>query len=77
VVESDHAGKTASEARDCSPRPAAPVDDGVLRPLAEVERAHVLRVLESCGGNQVQAAQVLGIGRTTLWRKIREYEAVR
>ncbi|MCC6848661.1 MAG: sigma-54-dependent Fis family transcriptional regulator [Deltaproteobacteria bacterium] len=44
-----------------------------LRPLAEVEREHVIRVLEACGGRQIDAARVLGIGRTTLWRKIRDF----
>jgi two-component system response regulator HydG len=44
-----------------------------LRPLAEVEREHVLRVVEACGGSQVEAARILGIGRNTLWRKLRRY----
>lgn len=43
-----------------------------LKTLAEVEREHVVRVLEACGGRQADAARVLGIGRTTLWRKLRE-----
>ncbi|MBI4615725.1 MAG: sigma-54-dependent Fis family transcriptional regulator [Planctomycetes bacterium] len=46
-----------------------------LRTLAEVEREHVLAVLSACGGNQVDAARVLGIGRTTLWRKLRGFES--
>jgi len=41
--------------------------------LADVERTHVLRVLEACGGSQVEAARVLRIGRNTLWRKLRTY----
>ena len=45
----------------------------VLPSLAEVERAHVLRVLDACGGAQAEAARVLGIGRNTLWRKLRAY----
>lgn len=44
-----------------------------LRPLAEVEQAHVLHVLEACGGNQQEAARVLEIGRNTLWRKLRTW----
>jgi two-component system response regulator HydG len=43
------------------------------RTLAEVEREHVLRVLERCGGSQAEAARVLDIGRNTLWRKLRAY----
>jgi two-component system response regulator HydG len=39
--------------------------------LAEAERDHLLRVLTACGGRQSEAARVLGIGRTTLWRKLR------
>jgi DNA-binding NtrC family response regulator len=41
-----------------------------LRPLAEVEREHVLAVLDACGNNQVEAARILRIGRSTLWRKL-------
>ncbi len=45
-----------------------------LRSLAEVEREHVLFVLEACGGNQAEAARVLQIGRNTLWRKLRRFD---
>jgi two-component system response regulator HydG len=44
-----------------------------LRPLADVEREHILRTMEACGGRHAEAARVLGIGRTTLWRKLNEY----
>jgi len=37
-------------------------------PLKEVSRMHIERVLESCSGNRVRAAQLLGIGRTSLYR---------
>jgi two-component system response regulator HydG len=46
---------------------------GSLRTLAEVEEAHVLTVLRACRGVQADAARVLGIGRNTLWRKLRSY----
>jgi DNA-binding NtrC family response regulator len=42
--------------------------------LADLERRHILKVLQACKGNQAKAAQVLGIGRNTLWRKLRRYE---
>ena len=44
--------------------------DGELLPLAEVERLHAHRVLESVGGNKVRAAKILGINRATLYRLI-------
>jgi DNA-binding NtrC family response regulator len=39
-----------------------------MLPLAEVERQHVLRVLERVGGNKAQAAKILGINRATVYR---------
>jgi two-component system response regulator HydG len=44
-----------------------------LLTLAEAERRHILSVLDACGGSQRQAADVLGVARNTLWRKIRRY----
>jgi Nif-specific regulatory protein len=43
------------------------------RPLEEVEREHVLRTLESVSGNRSQAADLLGIGRNTLLRKLKDW----
>jgi transcriptional regulator with PAS, ATPase and Fis domain len=44
-----------------------------LPSLAEAERAHIIRVLESVNWNKKQAAAVLEISRGTLYRKIVEY----
>ncbi|MBI4230162.1 MAG: sigma-54-dependent Fis family transcriptional regulator, partial [Planctomycetes bacterium] len=41
--------------------------------LAEVERHHILRVLEAQHGNKTRAAQVLGIMKSTLYAKLHEY----
>jgi DNA-binding NtrC family response regulator len=41
--------------------------------LAELERIHVLQTLERCGWNHSRTAEALGIGRTTLWRKLKDY----
>src|SRR4029453_4374872 len=41
--------------------------------LAEAERAHIVRVLESVNWNKKQAAGVLEISRGTLYRKTGEY----
>ncbi len=44
-----------------------------LPSLTDVERAHIERVLRETGGNRQAAAEILGIDRTTLWRKIKQY----
>ena len=42
------------------------------RPLREIERDIVCRVLAENGNNQTEAARRLGLSRTTLWRLLRE-----
>jgi transcriptional regulator with PAS, ATPase and Fis domain len=44
------------------------------RPLSmdEVRKQHIQRVLGMCKGNRLRAAQVLGIGRTSLYRDLKE-----
>jgi Nif-specific regulatory protein len=44
-----------------------------LRPLAEVEKEHIIRVLKSVEHNQIKAADILGIHRNTLRKKMKEY----
>jgi len=41
-----------------------------LLTLEEVERRHVLRVLEACHSNRTDAAKILGLDRKTLYRKL-------
>jgi DNA-binding NtrC family response regulator len=47
-------------------------DDGGPRPLEEVERAYVLRVLEHCDGHRTTAATTLGISYPTFLKRLRE-----
>ena len=49
--------------------PISPAD----KTLDEIERVHILRVLEECGGNQSRAADVLDIDRVTLHHKLKKY----
>jgi len=42
--------------------------------LEELEREHILRVLDDSEGNRERAAAILGISSRTLYRKLREYE---
>jgi DNA-binding NtrC family response regulator len=41
--------------------------------LDELERAHILHVLALCQNQKTKAAAMLGINRTTLWKKLRQY----
>jgi DNA-binding NtrC family response regulator len=47
-------------------------DAGVMLPLKEIERRHIDRVLRNVGGNRQEAAKILGIDRSTLYRKMRQ-----
>ena len=48
-------------------------DPSGLLPLEQVEQHYILHVLESVNGNRTQAAQVLGLDRKTLYRKLKQY----
>ena len=51
-----------------------PQNDELL-PLEEMERRAILRALRESGGDKLAAARILGIGKTTLYRKIKQYES--
>jgi DNA-binding NtrC family response regulator len=51
-----------------------PENDEFL-PLDELERRAILRALRDAGGDKLAAARLLGIGKTTLYRKLKQYEA--
>jgi two-component system, NtrC family, response regulator HydG len=50
-----------------------PVAEHTPRTLEEIERAHILAVLEDCKGNQTLASEVLDIDRVTLHNKLKKY----
>ena len=53
----------------------APASDDSTLPLSlrAIEKQHIARMLGHTGGNKTEAARLLGIGLTTLYRKIEEY----
>lgn len=52
-----------------APRTAQPP-----RSLSDMERDHIIGILQKVGGNQSRAAKVLGINRRTLYNKIRKHD---
>jgi DNA-binding NtrC family response regulator len=50
----------------------APERDEIL-PLEELERRAILRTLRETSGDKLAAARMLGIGKTTLYRKLKQY----
>jgi two-component system, NtrC family, response regulator HydG len=52
---------------------SAGLSDLVGRPMAEIEGLFIAETLKSTGGNREEAAQMLGIGERTLYRKIKEF----
>jgi two-component system response regulator HydG len=55
--------------------PPAPAQLGII-PLMEMEKHAILHALEYTKGDRVMAAYLLGIGRTTLYRKLKEYRVI-
>lgn len=47
--------------------------DNHIATLSKMEARHIEHVLSVCNGNQTLVARHLGISRSTLWRKMREY----
>ena len=46
-----------------------------LLPLEELERRAILRALREAGDDKLAAARILGIGKTTLYRKLKQYKS--
>src|SRR5438876_352070 len=78
-VEVIEVGPGSSVAPVAPPVEAEPVPEGdvVYRPgmtMADVERAAIEEALRQTKGNRRKAAEVLGIGERTLYRKLKEYQ---
>jgi len=61
-------GRLTCALAEAAARRTAGIADWRPLPLEEVRRIHIERVLETCKGNQIRAAQLLGIGRTSFYR---------
>jgi DNA-binding NtrC family response regulator len=45
-----------------------------IMPLAEMERRYILKVLQTAQGNKSKTAELLGISRSALWRKLKQFK---
>jgi len=47
-----------------------------ISPLAELEKKAILHAITVLNGDKLEAAKQLGIGKTTLYRKLKEYGSI-
>jgi transcriptional regulator with PAS, ATPase and Fis domain len=75
VALSSESVLTADDMSSVPYRTSAPhtPDGNELVPLEEMERRAILHALRETRGDKVAAAHLLGIGKTTLYRKLKEY----
>lgn len=79
ALDLPHDPPTATRAQPASPtlaRPSSPALDSELAnfDLDDVERATIVTAVARFDGNLTRVARELGIGRTTLYRKLRKYQ---
>ncbi len=67
------AGDLPEHLRPALRPPAGTPVEAMLAPLAEIERLHILGVLDAVRGNRSRAANILGIDRKTLQRKLERF----
>lgn len=71
---SDRIERLALEEQDPPPTRAIPSDPSLS--LGEVERRHIVHVLDAADGRVDTAARILGISRSSLYNRLREYGIV-
>jgi len=65
MVGARHSKKASTDARGKT---------NSLGSLKEIEKRHIMEVLKATGGSRSKTADILGIGRKTLYRKLKEYD---
>jgi DNA-binding NtrC family response regulator len=58
---------------ECSTEAAAPREGVDAFSIDVAERDHIVRILAQCSGRKMEAARLLGINKTTLWRKMKKF----
>jgi DNA-binding NtrC family response regulator len=71
-----HVNDLPTQIRDfqlLSAQPEATADPTAITPLEELEKKAILHAIQVLDGDKLEAARRLGIGKTTLYRKLKEY----
>lgn len=66
-------GLAALHPVETEPEAEGTSDASPVRPLADIEREAILGAIRALNGDKLRAAKLLGIGKTTLYRKLKEY----
>jgi two-component system response regulator HydG len=72
-LEFPGASSGSTNTGDNGQQAAGGISSLIGKPLEEIEKLLITETLKFTGGNREQAAQMLGIGERTLYRKIKEY----
>jgi transcriptional regulator of acetoin/glycerol metabolism len=59
-----------------TPDVATSLEAAGVSPLADLEKRAILHAITLLNGDKLEAARQLGIGKTTLYRKLKEYGSV-
>jgi DNA-binding NtrC family response regulator len=72
IIDTEHLpGRVIQSSAPPGHDPDPPGSDQPFPSLQEMEHQHILRALETTDGNKSRAAEILGISRAALWRKLR------
>ena len=69
----DHLAETKFTPAEIAPEPRGSGENGGVRSLKELERDAIEEALQEVGSNRRRAAEILGIGVRTLYRKLEKY----
>jgi transcriptional regulator of acetoin/glycerol metabolism len=72
----EHGAASQSLPAMAAPAAAPAVASAPANPLQAAERATLLSMIENCRGNMTRTAELLGMSRTTLYRKLKRHEIV-
>ena len=64
-----------SNLRTSDPGNGSSEPSGKIVPMFELERQAILETIAQLNGDKLMAARMLGIGKTTLYRKLKEYSS--